>query len=169
MDKIKLNLGCGSDIREGYVNCDLYNDKADQKFDSAKLPFHDNSVDEIMAYHIIEHFPYSKAMNTLGEWYRALKPGGRLHIETPDLLSSCQIFVQHNSHEFRRGMLGHFFSEGGDTPGQLHYFLFTESHLLFELQIRGYKNIKRLPADSSYVTGPPYVDKSLMLNMEAFK
>lgn len=167
---VKLNLGCGSDLRIGYINSDLYNDKADVKFDSSVLPYENNSVDEILAYHIIEHFPYRKALETLLEWHRALKSGGRLRIETPDLLSSCEAFAAHkNDPNWRRGFVGHFFSEAGDTPGQLHYFLFTESHLTFELNRVGFKNIKRLDADSSYVVGPPYIDKRLMLNMEAFK
>jgi len=167
---IKLNLGCGHDLRIGYINSDLYNDKADVKFDSSALPYEDDSVDEILAYHIVEHFPYRKSLDTLSEWYRALKPGGRLRIETPDLLSSCEAMAAHrNDPEWRRGFLGHLFSEAGDTPGQLHYFLFTESHLTFELNRIGFKNIKRLEPDSSYVVGPPFIDKRLMLNIEAFK
>lgn len=170
MGKIKLNLGCGHDLRIGYINSDLYNDKADVKFDSSALPYENNSVDEILAYHIIEHFPYRKALETLAEWHRALKLAGHLRIETPDLLSSCEAFAAHrHDHEWRRGFLGHLFSEAGDTPGQLHYFLFTESHLTFELNRIGFKNIRRLEPNSSYVIGPPYIDKNLMLNMEAFK
>ena len=167
---IKLNLGCGNDLRQGYVNSDLYNDKADLKLDSSDLPYDDNSVDEILAYHIIEHFPYRKALATIGEWHRVLKPGGRLRIETPDLLSSCEEVTAHRDNpEWIRGFVGHFFSEAGDTPGQLHYFLFTEWHLAVELMRAGFKNLRRLDSDSSYVTGPPYINKKLMLNMEAFK
>ncbi len=165
---LKLNLGCGHDIREGFINCDLYNDKAEMKFDSIKLPFDDNSVDEIMAYHVIEHFPYNKIWKALGEWNRALKHGGRLHLETPDFLSSCEAFVKAD-YEQRRVLHGHFFSEGGDSPGQLHYFLFTEYHLFWMLDASKFHSFKRLEPDSSYVTGPPYVDKKLMLNVEAFK
>lgn len=170
MGAIRLNLGCGNDLRIGYINSDLYNNKANESFDSSALPYFDNSVDEILAYHLIEHFPYRKALNTLAEWYRALKVGGKLRIETPDLLSSCEVFAAHrNDPDWRRGFVGHFFSEAGDTPGQLHYFLFTESHLTFELNRVGFKSIRRVDPDSSYVVGPPFIDKKLMLNMEAFK
>jgi len=165
---IKLNLGCGHDIRAGYINSDLYSEEADVKFDSLVLPYENNSVDEIMAYHIIEHFPYNKIWKALEEWNRVLKPGGRLHIETPDFLSSCEEFIRQDIHG-KRAMHGHFFSEAGDSPGQLHYFLFTEYHLAWMLSERGFKNMRRLKPDSNYVTGPPYIDKKLMLNMEAFK
>lgn len=170
MGKIRLNLGCGHDLRMGYINSDLYDPAADVKLDSSNLPYENNSVDEILAYHIIEHFPYRQSLNTLSEWYRVLKAGGKLRIETPDLLSSCEAFAAHkNDHEWRRGFLGHLFSEAGDSPGQLHYFLFTESHLAFELNRTGFRNITRREPDSSYVVGPPFIDKALMLNMEAFK
>lgn len=164
----KLNLGCGNDLRVGYINSDLYNDKADVKFDSLVLPYENDTVDEIMAYHIIEHFPYHKAWRALEEWHRVLKPGGRLHLETPDFLSSCEEYVKRNW-EGRRALHGHFFSEAGDSSGQLHYFLLTEYHLQWMLEQKGFKRMKRLEPDSSYVTGPPYVDKKLMLNIETFK
>jgi glycosyltransferase involved in cell wall biosynthesis len=166
---IKLNLGCGADLREGYINSDLYNEHANVKFDSLCLPYANDSADEIMAYHIIEHFSYGNIQKALREWCRVLKPGGRLHLETPDFLASCKEFISRDE-AGRRLMHGHFFSEAGDTPGQLHYFLFTEFHLGWMLERMGFRNMKRLEPDSSYVTRKQDpVDKKIMLNVEAFK
>ncbi len=64
---IKLNLGCGDNILKDWINIDAYNDKADEKFNVEKLPYLDNSVDIILASHIIEHFTFKKAFIVLKE------------------------------------------------------------------------------------------------------
>jgi SAM-dependent methyltransferase len=165
---IKLNLGCGYDLREGYINCDKYNPSAQENWDMLSIPLQDNSVDEILAYHIIEHVPYGVAFSALQEWHRVLKQSGRLRLETPDFTASCKAFAIADARE-RLDLQGHFFSEAGNTPGQLHYFLLTEENLFWMLDVKGFDRIKRLDPDSSYVTGPPYRAKELMLNVEAFK
>lgn len=164
---IKLNLGCGNDPRSGYINCDLYNNKkADMTFDCAVIPFDDNSVDEILAYHIVEHWDFLKSQEVLKEWYRALRPDGKLHVETPDLLGLCHAFIEADEQK-RISLYSTFFSVPW-WPGQGHYFLFTETQLRWTLEKTGFKNIKRLEPDSSYIVYPG-VEKRICLNMEAFK
>jgi predicted SAM-dependent methyltransferase len=127
-------------------------------------PFSDNSVDEIMAYHLIEHFDFMQGQDVLREWHRVLKPGGRLHIETPDMLHTCKEFVE--ADEARRVQLyGHFWAWPW-LPGQAHRFLYTETQLFWLLDQLKFKNIKRLPPDSIYVSTQ---NPLLFLNVEAFK
>lgn len=56
---------------------------ADMGFDLGKFPypFPDNSVDEILASHILEHLPDTVA--ALDEWWRIVKPGGKIVIRVP--------------------------------------------------------------------------------------
>jgi len=86
---LKLNLGCGITMLDGYVNVDCIQNehiKPDVKADIRKaLPFDSNSVDEILASHVVEHFRVWEAKSILSEWRRILKPGGKLVIECPDL------------------------------------------------------------------------------------
>lgn len=138
---MKLNLGCGDLLFDDYINCDLYNSKADLQIDCRILPYEDNSVEEIQAIHLLEHFDYQEAQDILKEWYRALIPGGKLIIETPDLLNSCISFVE-GSEQDRVDLYGHFFS----TPwidGQMHKFLYTENQLGGTLLQVGFRNIIR--------------------------
>lgn len=54
---IRLNLGCGRNIREGWVNADRsLLPGVDVVVDLEKeLPFADDSADEILLSHVIEH------------------------------------------------------------------------------------------------------------------
>ncbi len=84
----KLNLGCGKDIREGYVNLDLVKlEGVDVVCDvNKKLPFKDDYFDEIMAYDILEHV--NDMPKVLKELHRILKKGGILRIKVPHFLES---------------------------------------------------------------------------------
>lgn len=60
----------------------------DYVFDAAKkLPFKNNSFDLIYSSHILEHIPWFKTKNTLSEWYRILKPNGKIEIWVPDAMT----------------------------------------------------------------------------------
>jgi predicted SAM-dependent methyltransferase len=81
---IKLNLGCGDQYLEGYVNCDILETvKVDEKFDLTNFPypFEDNYADEILLDNVLEHLPDIVA--TMRELHRVLKPGGVVKIFVP--------------------------------------------------------------------------------------
>lgn len=172
LDKLRLHLACGHDYTEGYINIDLYAPEdavCDARFDVMKLPYPDNSVDEIKAFHIIEHFHFFEIQEVLKEWYRVLKPGGRLWLETPDFLETCRSFVEGSPsmhiEDWRVLLYNHFFAHAW-IPGQTHKFLFTETQLRTNFQWAGFKTFNRLPPASKYVRPDTY---DLFLNMEAFK
>jgi predicted SAM-dependent methyltransferase len=79
---VKLNLGCSDRNIEGYIGVDIC-PPADQIVDlSGPWPWPDSSVDEVVAFDILEHLPDRIA--TMNELWRVLKPGGLAFIETPD-------------------------------------------------------------------------------------
>lgn len=82
--EVKLNLGCGIDYKEGWVNIDYNKDlKADIHLDIDKdpLPFEDSSVDYILLKHVLEHI--SDMIRFMEECWRVLKPDATMAISSP--------------------------------------------------------------------------------------
>lgn len=81
-----MNVGCGDDYKEEFINVDLYKAaKVDLVADIRALPYSDGLVDEIYASHVLEHFGKWEMHTLLTEWCRALKPQGKMTIIVPDL------------------------------------------------------------------------------------
>ncbi|MBK35703.1 MAG: hypothetical protein CME26_09275 [Gemmatimonadetes bacterium] len=88
---VRLNLGCGTDRREGYINVDVYVDTADLRMDIFHLPLETGTVDEIFSSHMLEHLGKYEVPKALAEWHRVLRAGGRIRLNLPDL----EWMVQH--------------------------------------------------------------------------
>jgi SAM-dependent methyltransferase len=81
----KLHLGCGRDIRPGYVNVDLAGIKGvDLMADLERpLPFVSDSFDEILMSHVLEHV--SDFFALLAELRRVCRSGAAIRIWVPHL------------------------------------------------------------------------------------
>ena len=80
----KLNIGCGKDIKEGWINLDMIkNDGVDvvHNLNNYPYPFEDNSIDEIIAINIMEHL--DKPNDFIKEIWRITKHNAKIEIETP--------------------------------------------------------------------------------------
>jgi predicted SAM-dependent methyltransferase len=107
----RLNLGCGCDIRDGYINLDMY--PVDDRVCSINLnflplPFDDGSVDYIVLHQILEHLdvnPYDFMMDI----FRILKKDGVVHVGLPVYCNS----VVHNRY---RHHVGYFDAICGKSP-----------------------------------------------------
>ncbi len=83
---IKLNLGCGSDIRPDYVNVDKFPQSENViQADFPTLPFEDNHADEAVLSHVLEHFGYREGEILCREIHRVLRSDGLALIEVPDI------------------------------------------------------------------------------------
>jgi predicted SAM-dependent methyltransferase len=87
---VKLNVGCGTDYKEGWINIDNNSDENIEKLDlnwdlRNPLPFPDNSVDFIFNEHFIEHLTVEEGQAAIKDLMRVLKPKGVMRMATPDL------------------------------------------------------------------------------------
>ena len=118
---IKLNLGCGKQVVNGWINVD-YSLGArllkfrivrflNKKFNFFKLnwdkrifihnllktfPWSNNSLDVIYSSHTLEHFSKTEGRFLLSESYRVLKYGGIIRIIVPDLKTPINEYVSGN-------------------------------------------------------------------------
>jgi len=79
---LKLNLGCGKDIRPGWVNIDKVEHSGVMAHDlKDPLPFPDDTVDYILANDVLEHIlDFERVVK---DCHRVLRPGGVLEVCVP--------------------------------------------------------------------------------------
>lgn len=80
----RLNLGSGRDVRPGYVNVDRVRlSGVDLICDFRRFPwpFRDDSIDEVLAIHVVEHLP--DTIRVMEEIYRITRSGASVTIEVP--------------------------------------------------------------------------------------
>jgi|AntAceMinimDraft_17_1070374.scaffolds.fasta_scaffold98707_2 SAM-dependent methyltransferase len=80
---MKLHFGCGNEHLKGYVNCDVSKQvNPDKIVDLEKpLPFEDNSVDEIVINHTLEHI--NNFIPLMKEMFRINKNGSIIQGKVP--------------------------------------------------------------------------------------
>ncbi|MCK9272046.1 class I SAM-dependent methyltransferase [Candidatus Gracilibacteria bacterium] len=81
---MKLNMGCGMDIKDGYLNVDSINLPGVEKvydFEIFPYPFEDSTFDEIYCSHILEHM--SDLGKVMEEFTRIGKNGCQIKIKVP--------------------------------------------------------------------------------------
>lgn len=141
---MRLNLGCGNKKVPGFTGVDLC-DGADIQCDIRELSFApDNSVEEILAVHVIEHFYKWEIQPLLTEWRRVLVPGGKIALECPNLERCALLFLSGATDQF--GMWGFYGNPDLKDVLHCHHWGYTPKSLAFELQLAGFKEIKPLPA-----------------------
>lgn len=82
---MKLDLGAGKNKKEGFLAVDQYQmDGVDVVTDLRKpWPWEENSVEEVHASHVLEHFERRERVHFMNELYRVLKKDGKATIITP--------------------------------------------------------------------------------------
>ena len=82
---MKLNIGAGDTRYEGFLNVD-YDARCNPDFqldiEKDKLPVEDNTVEEVIAHHVLEHMG-DGYFHCLQELYRVCKHGAIIDIRVP--------------------------------------------------------------------------------------
>jgi predicted SAM-dependent methyltransferase len=125
--KHRLNLACGPNRKEDWINIDL-TDGVDLKLDlRERLPFSAESVEVIYSAHFFEHLNYpSEVLSFLRECYRVLIPGGSFSVGVPDAEPLLIAYANRDEQEFKfiRQMRWH--PEWCDTPMHHVNYLFRQ-------------------------------------------
>lgn len=131
-----LNLGSGNMPKTlGVINVDAQkNDNVDVVSDIRKLPYEDNSIDEIRSSNVIEHFGKHEVLPLLQEWVRVLKTGGILDIHTVDARRTLERWQTIPWTRLCDSLMGHQSDEY-----QFHKVMFDRDSFSKYLQKAGFK------------------------------
>lgn len=153
---MKLNLGSGTIPIEGYENLDAKNCRP-----IYPLEFADESVDEIRASHVLEHFGCREINSVLKDWVRVLKPGGLLRIAVPNFEVLAHEYLSGNKNKLP---LQNFVMGGQLDELDFHKAIFDRAALERELRLVGVGQIREWKSEiedcASY---------SISLNLEGVK
>lgn len=85
---MRLNLGCGHRIFDGYVNVDKFHSPGVdvvKDLESLPWPWETDSVDEVCLIHVLEHLGQTPEtyFSIIKELYRVCKDGALVYVEVP--------------------------------------------------------------------------------------
>jgi predicted SAM-dependent methyltransferase len=168
----RLNIGCGNIPLKNFTNTDkcyypgTENPNVNKKLaetwnqdhpespwlygDATDIHYPDNTFDEVIAVHVIEHMSMNDGNQCIAKMYKILKPGGTVEIEVPDLLKACKLAQEvhinsegNNQQWFR--VMGLFNgTTGDDGEGQYHLCMYTQEYLRYRLAEHGFFNIEEI-------------------------
>ncbi|MDQ1265895.1 MAG: hypothetical protein QG635_1047 [Bacteroidota bacterium] len=131
-----LNLGCGNDLREGFLNIDLFSKDPRVIFmDIRRLELPDSCADLILASDILEHFSHREIDSILKEWARALKPDGELIIRCPNLRLQLNAYLRG---EWNADVASYMIFGGQTNPGDYHCTAFDKVSITSHLAQAGF-------------------------------
>ena len=170
--QIFLHLGCGPKIFDKWINIDkFYDDPKVLKQDCYNPEFLEYSIDGIYSSHTLEHMPIRQARLALKNWFKILKPGGKLFLAIPDMEETMRIILDTSVPFYLRYTWFMYVLFGYQTssseidppldvpvdPGQFHTCGFTEELIRFYLEDDGYI-IKELCHYDGFDTPSMYIE-----------
>jgi predicted SAM-dependent methyltransferase len=141
-EKIKLNLGCRNRSIDGFEGMDIDSHPGvDHIGDVSDLSrFENESVSEIYASHILEHFGIHKTLPVLREWNRVLEPMGKLYVAVPDFARCVELYGMCGLNDW----IVRFLMGDQEYKTAYHYDLFDEERLSRLLREAGFSDCFRV-------------------------
>lgn len=151
---VRLNLGAGDVPLEGFT-------PVDRSLGTEVFPLQnaDESVSEIYASHVLEHFSHRKTAEVINDWVRALKPGGRIRIAVPDVRALGHHIVQGSNLPLTGFLYGAQVDEN-----DYHKTGFDDSGLRWYMEKAGLVGIQRWASTIKDCAALP-----ISLNLEGYK
>lgn len=164
---MKLNIGCGTDYREGFCNIDGSDalSRVDKVIDISSESLLDHfkagEIDFILANDIVEHHFHWEAVRILKEFHTLLKVGAEVEIRVPDseyIIKSWRLNVEQKltllfggqdvpqgrdeSMDRSRSLFPHFFC---------HKYGWTQERMANTLKEIGFSNVRTMRVGTNFV------------------
>ncbi len=155
---VKVNLGCGRDYREGWLNADFNRAvKADLYLELGRgLPFRDNSVAQVLLDNVIEHVPRDRYFSFLEELHRVCVAGALIEVYAPHC--SGIFALKHPAHYlyFGIGSFDMFSPEdrfNGERYSAARFRVLEQRLLFFHHNLVNYPLLSKLPINGLFNLG----------------
>jgi hypothetical protein len=143
---VRLNVGCGRHVLDGWVNADAVASKLAPRppellCDVSDIPLPAGSVRELMGIHIWEHLYRWQCDVVIAHWRRLMRPGALLVLEMPDLFKFCKNILEAKAgrrHPDQLGMWGLYGDPTEKDPYMAHRWGWTFSTLAPFLESHGF-------------------------------
>jgi len=116
------------------------NNVTDVIMDVRKLEFEDESADEILCVNLIDHMKKEEFLETLKEWKRVLKVGGKLIIDVDDRQKQAEILTSAETNEEIEWALRLIYCDHA-AEGRTHWWGYAPEYLKQILENNGFKFI----------------------------
>jgi predicted SAM-dependent methyltransferase len=142
---IRLNLGCGHQPKAGYLNVDQRAlPQVDIQADVLKLPVDGNTVKEIYAEHLVEHFTLQQLRQAvLPYWRDCLQTNGVLTLVAPNADAMIRAYADQQI-DFQQ--LSTVLMGMQEYDGDFHYALLSPESLSKLLQEAGFQSVEIVEA-----------------------
>lgn len=138
---MKLHVGCNNKILDGWKHADVKSaPHIDYCVDARNLEekIEAESVTELYACHILEHFPRKEVDSVLASWAKLIKHGGKIRLAVPDLEAVVAHYNEHKDLAVLRGLVW-----GGQRDEfDFHTIGFDFKDLASRLQLAGFKDVQ---------------------------
>lgn len=175
---MKLHLGCGTNILEGFLNVDVV--AQDPKVFESDVRNLENiaaegTVSEIYACHVLEHVPRAFQIQVLQHWCSRLKPGGVCRISVPDFNYLINQYLQAlvaGEPWWEKVIIEPLFggySDGHEDEHNHHHLPYDFSFLKYLMQQAGFVGIRRSSANEIGFIPNDWSTWPLSLNVVGYK
>ena len=161
---VKLNLGSGPGKPEGFLNLDISEEFSPDIICDLEhgLPFSDNSVDEIMASHTIEHL--SDTIFIMNEIWRVCKDNAIVNIVVPHQASKMAFADPTHKKVFNEESFKYFCYNGDHYWIHKSYGIYCNFEMVSQKISRheryGYVKVKlraiKTPINANIIYAPPH-------------
>lgn len=130
---MRLNIGCGKDIKKDWINLDIVKNKGIDivhDLNDLPLPFDNNTFDYILCQDILEHVNFVPLIN---EIHRMLKQKGKLEIRVPHFTSKLNFEDPTHKYQFSIRTFDYFIkNDFFKYRRNINYFSKIEKKILFD-------------------------------------
>lgn len=113
------------------------------------LPFKDLTVEEIVMFHVLEHFPKQKADILLDEIFRVLEKNGNFIVAVPDLKKTAELLVNSKTEKEENWAIRLIHGTQRNKYAH-HYCGYTKRTLISLLKKHGFTKFEELPNINFY-------------------